>query len=264
MDDFGARTGVALVTGGSGGLGAAICRLLAARGSDIVLSYRANASRAQEVVGDVLALGRRAHAVPVDLVDDVAARAFVDDAAEEFGGVHTLVHAAGPTVPQLHLSRVTPVQLREAVDHEVGGFFAVAQPALPHLRISASRAPGLGSGNLVAVTTAATHRFPVRDGLSAGPKAAIESLVRALAAEEGRFGVRANCVGPGMLTDGMAERLMASGDLDDAALEVTRRNVALRRFGNAGDVAEAVAFLASDRANFISGVRLLVDGGYGI
>ena len=185
-------------------------------------------------------------------------------AAAEFGGIHTLVHAAGPTVPQLHLSKVSPAQLREAVDQEVGGFFAVAQPALPHLRASAAQSPGAGSGNLVAVTTAATHRFPVRDGLSSGPKAAIESLVRALAAEEGRFGVRANCVGPGMLTDGMAERLMASGDLDDAALEVTRRNIALRRFGTAIDIAEAVCFLASDRANFVSGVHLLVDGGYGI
>ncbi len=264
MDDFGARSGVAIVTGGSGGLGAAVCRLLAARGSDVVLSYRANATRAQEVVDDVIALGHRARAVSLDLVDDAASRAFVDDAAEEFGGVHTLVHAAGPTVPQLHLSKVTPAQLRDAVDQEVGGFFAVAQPALRHLRASAALAPGQGSGNLVAVTTAATHRFPVRDGLSSGPKAAIESLVRALAAEEGRFGVRANCVGPGMLTDGMAERLMASGDLDDAALAVTKRNIALRRFGNAGDIAEAVCFLASDRANFISGVHLLVDGGYGI
>lgn len=264
MDDFGDRAGVALVTGGSGGLGAAICRMLAARGSDVVLTYRANATRAQEVVDDVVALGRRAQALPVDLVDDAAARVFVDDAAAEFGGIHTLVHAAGPTVPQLHLSKVSPAQLREAVDQEVGGFFAVAQPALPHLRASAAHAPGAGSGNLVAVTTAATHRFPVRDGLSSGPKAAIESLVRALAAEEGRFGVRANCVGPGMLTDGMAERLMASGDLDDAALEVTRRNIALRRFGTASDIAEAVCFLASDRANFVSGVHLLVDGGYGI
>ena len=167
-------------------------------------------------------------------------------------------------MPQLHLSKVSPAQLREAVDQEVGGFFAVAQPTLPHLRASAALAPGGGSGNLVAVTTAATHRFPVRDGLSSGPKAAIESLVRALAAEEGRFGVRANCVGPGMLTDGMAERLMASGDLDDAALEVTRRNIALRRFGTAIDIAEAVCFLASDRANFVSGVHFLVDGGYGI
>ena len=198
MDDFGGRAGVALVTGGSGGLGAAVCRLLATRGSDVVLSYRSER--------DARAGGRRrrhrarpprAHAVSVDLVDDAAARAFVDRTAEEFGGVHTLVHAAGPTVPQLHLSKVTPSQFRDAVDQEVGGFFAVAQPALPHLRAAAALAPGRGSGNLVAVTTAATERFPVRDGLSSGPKAAIESLVRALAAEEGRFGVRRQLRRPG-------------------------------------------------------------------
>jgi NAD(P)-dependent dehydrogenase (short-subunit alcohol dehydrogenase family) len=67
-----------------------------------------------------------------------------------------------------------------------------------------------------------------------------------------------------MLTDGMAARLIASGDLDDAALEVTRRNIPLRRFGTAQDIAEAVCFLASDRARFISGQLLCVDGGYSV
>jgi NAD(P)-dependent dehydrogenase (short-subunit alcohol dehydrogenase family) len=134
------------------------------------------------------------------------------------------------------------------------GFFNVVSPGIPHLRAS--------EGSLVAVTTAATSRYPVRDGLSAGPKGAVEALVRGIAAEEGRFGVRANCVGPGMLTDGMAARLMASGDLDEAALAVTRANIPLRRFGTADDIAEAVCFLASDRANYITGQKLDIDGGY--
>ena len=103
----------------------------------------------------------------------------------------------------------------------------------------------------------------MRDALSSVPKGAVEAAVRALAAEEGPSGVRANCVGPGMFIDGMAAGLIASGELSEEALAVTRGNIPLRGFGNAADVAEAVCFLASDRAAFISGQKLDVDGGYG-
>jgi 3-oxoacyl-[acyl-carrier protein] reductase len=164
------------------------------------------------------------------------------------------VYASGPHVPMIHLSKVGPADFRRQIDQDVIAFYNLIHPAMPLLRAT--------RGNIVAVTTVATRRYPVRDGLSAAPKGAVEAIVRGLAAEEGRFGVRANCVGPGMLVDGMAERLMSSGDLDERALDVAKNNIAMRRFGNASDIAEAVCFLASDKAGYITGLMLDVDGGY--
>ncbi|MGW5385760.1 SDR family NAD(P)-dependent oxidoreductase [Nocardia sp. NPDC003963] len=256
MLDFESRSGATLVAGGTGGIGSAICRILAARGSNVAFTYHRNKTKAADLLADLGASGVKAHALQLDLSDaDTTARA-VDETQQAFGGLHTLVYAAGPHVPMTHLSKVTPGEFQHQLDNDAAAFFNLLHPALPHLRVA--------GGSIVAVTTAATRRYPVRDGLSAAPKGAVESLVRAIAAEEGRFGIRANSVGPGMLTDGMAERLIGSGDLDERALEVARKNIPLRKFGDAQDIAEAVAFLASDRADFISGQALDVDGGYGV
>jgi 3-oxoacyl-[acyl-carrier protein] reductase len=254
--DFAGRQGAAVVTGGSGGIGAAITEMLAARGSTVAFTYRSDRGRADAVIENVTAAGGTAAAWQLDLTDPGATAGFLGEVDERFGGIHTLVYASGPHVPMVHLSRVTPEQFKAQIESDAVAFFNLLQPALPFLR-------PLG-GSVVAVTTAATRRFPVRDGLSSGPKGAVEALIRGIAAEEGRFGVRANCVGPGMLTDGMAARLIGSGDLDERALEVARNNIALRKFGTAGDIAEAVCFLASDRAGFISGQMVDVDGGYGV
>lgn len=249
VGDFDGRGGVAVVLGANGGLGSSIARELLERGCAVALTYRTDAGALERL------LGARATAYRLDLTDATACAEVIDRIAAELGGIHTLVYASGPHVPMTHLSRVAPEAMRGQLDADVAAFFNAVQPALPHLRVA--------HGSLVAVTTAATSRFPVRDGLSSAPKAAIEALVRALAVEEGRFGVRANCVGPGMLTDGMAERLIRSGELDEHALKVARGNIPLRRFGTAQDIAEAVCFLASERAGFISGQKLDVDGGYG-
>jgi 3-oxoacyl-[acyl-carrier protein] reductase len=254
--DFAGRTGAALVVGGSGGLGHAISRLLASRGSHVAVTYRSRPEAAAAAVASALEWGVRASAHGLDLTSDEEAADVVAEVAREYDGLHTLVYAAGPPVPMAHLSSVAPSTMAHQLNADAAGFFNVVQPALPHLRYA--------EGSVVAVTTAATSRYPVRDGLSSAPKAAVEALVRALAAEEGRSGVRVNAVGPGMLTDGMAARLISSGELSGEALATTRRNIPLRRFGTAHDIAEAVCFLASDRAGFISGQKLDVDGGWGV
>jgi NAD(P)-dependent dehydrogenase (short-subunit alcohol dehydrogenase family) len=155
--DFAGRTGAALVVGGSGGLGAAIAAMLAERGADVATTYRTRAPASGS-------------AYRLDLGDPNAAAGVVEQVVADHGGLHTLVYAAGPHVPMTHLSRVAPADMAGQLAADAAGFFSVTHASLPALREA--------RGSIVAVTTAATARFPIRDGLSSAPKAAVEAMVR--------------------------------------------------------------------------------------
>lgn len=254
---FGIKTpdfpgGCAIIFGGSGGLGQATAGLMAERGSDIVVTYRSRADEANKLVETLKSMGRGALAVRCD----VTKRDEVDEAyaaaTKTFKRVHTVVSAGGLVFDTGPLAAFRAESFRGVIETDVIGFFNIAQAGIPVLRA------GKG-GSFVALITCATKRTVPLDALSATPKAAVQMLVRHIAAEEARNGIRANAVGPGVIDGGMVIPMMKTETkkLLDMAVEFTP----LGRLGLCEEIAEAVAFLASSRAAYITGQSLMVDGG---
>ncbi|MGA0594029.1 SDR family NAD(P)-dependent oxidoreductase [Enterovirga sp. CN4-39] len=249
---FGA--GAALVIGGSGGVGQAIAAGFAEAGSDVALTYRSNEAKAQEVVGGIEQARRKAAAIRLDLTDREGARAAVDGAAERFGGLHTLVLATGADISMSYAADIDPDEWDRTIAGDLTGSYNVLRAAIPHLRAT--------RGSIVAITSAGLIRHPPKDILSVVPKAGVEALMRGLAREEGRSGIRANSIALGVIDAGLFHRLEQR--LTPAFVEAMKRNTALRRFGTAEEVADLAVFLASSRASFITGQSIALDGGYSI
>ncbi|MFC5213240.1 SDR family oxidoreductase [Streptomyces coerulescens] len=235
---------VALVTGGSRGIGAATALRLAREGADVAVTYVHGKEAAEDVVRAVEALGRRAVALRADAGDAAEAQDAVDRAAEALGGLDVLVNNAGIGVlgPLEGLS-LTDVDRVLAVN--VRGVFLTSRAAAARM--------GAG-GRIITIGTCMTQRVPGPGGtLYATSKSALIGLTKALARELGPRGITANIVHPGPIDTDMnpADGPFASGQ---AAM------TALGRFGTADEVASTVAYLAT--ADYVTGTEFAVDGGH--
>lgn len=248
----GFNQGVALVVGGSGGIGSAICETLAERGSNIAFTYRSNGARAEQLAARIRDLGVACEYDCLDLEDAAATRAVVAKLRGAFGTIHYAVYAAGPPLAFRYINEITPEEWARVNAADVNGFFNFVAATLPVLREQEG-------GNYVALVTGAVDRAPPRDILSAAPKAAIQMLVRGIAREEGRSGIRANCVGPGYIEAGLG--LSAIEEHSAAYVERMIKAIPLQRAGTAREVANVVAFLLSDEARYVTGATIPVAGG---
>ncbi|MER7767417.1 SDR family oxidoreductase [Kitasatospora sp. NPDC096140] len=238
---------VALVTGGSRGIGAAVALRLAEDGADVVLTYQGGAERAEEVAAKITSMGRTGWAVRADSADPQAVQAVVAAVVERFGRLDVLVNNAG-------VGAVGPIgeaaldDIDRVLEVNVRAPFLFAQAASAHL--------GEG-GRIVTIGSCVAKQvaFPGAT-LYATSKSALIGLTKALARELGPRGITANLVHPGPIDTDM-------NPADGPSAEFQRGLTALGRFGTGAEVAAAVAYLVGEDGRYVTGAELAVDGGVG-
>jgi 3-oxoacyl-[acyl-carrier protein] reductase len=257
MNDSLFPAGAALVFGGSGGIGQKVAECFSRSGSGVAICYRSSQDKAERLATTLTQSGGSATIHKVDVTDEEQVKATLAKAVEIHGRVHTVVWGAGPLVEQVYLSKTASAQWRRALETEAFGFFNAVQASLPHMREA-------GGGSFVHLGSAGDRYWPRADGLSVAPKAVNEALIRGIAKEEGRFEIRANSVLIGVIEAGMFLELEKQGAIDTRWKEATLKLLALKRFGKPDDIGEAAVFLASSRANYITGQQISVSGGFGV
>lgn len=239
---------VAIVTGGSRGIGRAIVELFAAEGADVTFWYAGNDAAANDVVASHAAHGRIVHASKVDVRDSAACRAAAEQVADRAGRIDVLVNNAGVIRDNVMVG-LEDDDIRAVLDTNVAGVFNVTRAVAPFM---ISRR----AGKIVNVSSVSGAKGGRGQTNYAASKGAIDALTRALAVELAPRKITVNAVAPGVIETEMsaAVRELAGDDV--------RQRILLRRFGQPRDVAQAVWYLASSLADYVTGQVLYVDGGF--
>jgi 3-oxoacyl-[acyl-carrier protein] reductase len=236
---------IALITGGSRGIGAAIAKRLAAEGAKVAITYTKGADAAASVVKDIERAGGKAIAIQADAADAEAGKAAVEKTVATFGRLDVLVNNAGTAIPKT-FEEATIEEMDRVFDVNVRGVFVATQAALKHMK---------SGGRIIMIGSAVGERVLV-PGLVpySATKGAVKIFTQGLSREVGSRGITVNNVQPGPIDT----------DLNPAASEwaVPQKAVtALDRYGRADEVAALVAFVAGPESSYITGANLTVDGG---
>ena len=240
----------AVVTGGSRGIGRAICLELARRGANVVFSYAGNTAAADKTLEELKALGVEARAIQGNVADPAAAKTLIDTAVKELGGIHILVNNAGITRDGLAMA-MKEEDFDAVIETNLKGAFLCMKAAIrPMMKARYGRIVNMSS-------VVALRGNPGQINYCAS-KAGLIGMTKSLAKEMGARGITVNAVAPGYISTDM------TAALPDAARQAMLSTIPVGRAGNPEDVAAAVAFLASEEAGYITGQVLSVDGGMGM
>ena len=248
---------VAIVTGGAGGIGKAICHRLASDGYNVVVNYRSQADRAAQIVAEINAISSvgdapskgRAIAVQADIATEEGAQALYQATVKVFGTVSVLVNNASPRINPKPLSATGWDDVQQQMDVQVKGAFLMTSAVVPEMSIRKW-------GRIVNVTSQVLDGIPSVNWTSyAMAKGALKVFSNYMAAELGPHGITVNCVSPGMCDTTLI------GDVPEKVQLMIARQTPLRRLAKPFDVAAAVAFLVSEDADFITGDTIAVNGG---